>query len=481
MFFFSQRDLLPCALAAVMLAAAADAGAQSYRYRPPSIDQALATAPVAPAPLRNGHNSETLHILVGQSTILRGTVLKRIYVANPAVLQTFNSAPDEVVVTAKAPGSSSLILWDAQGHPFIYNVSADFDPLTVRAALDSEFPGNKIEVQGNQDLLTLTGTAETKEAVEAAGKLAASYAKNVANSIRVTPARRKQVELKLEILEVDRTKMEQFGFNLFRAAGNNVGGLSTQQFASTATLTRAATGNTIAVTDPMNLFFFNFAHNIGATIQDLEQKNVVQILAEPTLTAMSGQQARFLSGGEFPFPIVEGGTGNSTAITIQFRQYGVKMDFTPTVNDDGTIHMKVSPEVSALDYANAVTISGYTIPALSTRRAETEVEVRDGQSFAISGLLDHRTTEILSKMPGIGDVPLLGQLFHSKNVSHSVIELVVIVRAHVLDPGADAAEPEAPAWAVPNLTPETFDKALHRERPNDVPPLPNPVHLVPQP
>ena len=157
--------------------------------------------------------------------------------------------------------------------------------------------------------------------------------------------------------------------------------------------------------------------------------------------------------------MVEGGTGNSTAVTIQFRQFGVKVDFTPTVNSDGSIRLKLAPEVSALDYSNAVTISGFTIPALSTRRAETEVEIRDGQSFVVSGLLDHRTTEIMSKVPGIANIPILGQLFRSKNFNHSVVELVIMVTATIVDPLAPNAgpAPDEPKFVVPNLDADAFD------------------------
>jgi pilus assembly protein CpaC len=454
--------------------------AQTYHYKPPVVDKSSRLVP-SYSQVRGGHAKDTLHIVVGQTTILRGSLIRRVYIANPAILQTYSSAPDELVVTAKVPGSTSLVLWDAAGNSVIYNVSADFDPMTLRAALDSEFPGNHIQVHGGPDLLTLTGTVPTREMEEAAGKLVASYSKNVANSLRVVPARQKQVELKLQILEVDRSKMEQFGFNLFSVAGKNLGSSSTQQFPTTASASGSGTGGTtITVSNPLNFYFFNAANNIGVTIQDLEEKNVLQILAEPTLTTMSGEAAKFLSGGEFPFPVVQG-TGNGTAISIQFRPFGVKMDFTPIVNDDGTIRVKVSPEVSTLDYANAVTISGFTVPAISSRRAETEVELRDGQSFAISGLLDHRTTEILSKVPGIGDIPILGQFFRSKNISHSVVELVVIVRARVVDPVTQPGDAQQPAWAVPNMTGGAFDKALHRQRPNDVPPLPQTAPTQRQP
>jgi pilus assembly protein CpaC len=205
------------------------------------------------------------------------------------------------------------------------------------------------------------------------------------------------------------------------------------------------------------------------TLQDLQNKNIAQILAEPTITTLSGQKASFLAGGEFPFPVVQGSSGGLTSVTIQFRPYGVKLEFTPLVNDDGTIQLKVAPEVSALDYTNAVTITGYTIPAISTRRADTQVELRNGQSFAISGLLDHRTTDIFSKMPGIGDVPVLGQLFRSKNVNHSTVELMVVVTPTIVDPLTDASAPDDPncryrCWTPHNSIKNSASKSRRRNQ-----------------
>jgi pilus assembly protein CpaC len=225
--------------------------------------------------------------------------------------------------------------------------------------------------------------------------------------------------------------------------------------------TPAATG--VGVSNPLNLFLYNQEFNIGLAISDLEQKQVLQILAEPTITAISGEKASFLSGGEFPFPVVQG-TSGFTSVTVQFRPYGVKLDFTPTVNPDGSIRLKVAPEVSALDYTNEVQISGYTIPAISTRRAETDVELRSGQSFAISGLLDHRLTNALSKMPGIASIPILGEFFRSKNNTASVVELVVIVTPTIVDPLTDTTPPVEPSMAKPNLNPKTFDRQVGGSR-----------------
>ena len=181
---------------------------------------------------------------------------------------------------------------------------------------------------------------------------------------------------------------------------------------------------------------FNPEINLGATIKALQSKNVLQILAEPNLMAMSGQTAHFLAGGLFPYPVVQGGTAGSVpAITIQFQPYGVRLEFTGYIQDDGTIRLKVAPEVSSLDYSNAIIISGFTMPAIQTRKADTEIELRDGQSFGIAGLLDRRTTLQLSKIPGIGDIPILGELFKSKNTDITNTELLVLVTPVIVRSG----------------------------------------------
>jgi pilus assembly protein CpaC len=360
----------------------------------------------------------------------------------------------EIVLTAKSAGTSSLVLWDETGGHRLYAVTADLDPEAVRASINAAFPGSAIRVATGEGKIFLTGNVASDAASEAALKMASLYAKDVVNSLVIVPEHGKQVELKLRIVEVDRTRLDQFGVNIF-AGGRTAVGATTQQFNSA----NMGSGSSLTVSDPLNLFLYNSKLNVGLTVQDLEQKQILQVLAEPTLTTLSGLPARFLSGGEFPFPVVQGGTGSSTAITIQFRPYGVKVDFTPTVNPDGSIRIKLSPEVSTLDFSNAVTISGFTIPALSSRRTETEVEIQDGQSFIVSGLLDHRTTEIMSKIPGIGNVPILGQLFRSKNLNHSVVELVIIVTATVVDPLASMPV------GGPILHNKSEDGITHEDRP----------------
>ncbi len=416
---------------------------------------------LAPLAIHSSASIDQLHITVGRSVMLTSAVpLRRIYVGNPVVLQTYTSGSTEIVLTAKTAGVSSMVLWDETGGHRMYTVSADLDPEALRASFDAAFPGSQIHVDTGEGKVFLTGSVATDAASDAALKMASLYAKDVVNSLFVVPVHGKQVQLKLRIVEVDRTRLDQLGVNIF-AGGRTAIGTSTQQFSSSAT----GSGSSLSVSDPLNIFLYNAKLNVGLTLKDLEQKQILQVLAEPTLTTLSGMPASFLSGGEFPFPVVQGGTANSTAVTIQFRPYGVKVDFTPTVNADGSIRIRLSPEVSTLDYTNAVTISGFTIPALSTRQTETEVEIQNGQSFIVSGLLDHRTTEIMSKMPGISSIPILGDLFRSKNFNHSVVELVIIVTATVVDPLATTppAPPEQPKMAVPNLDPNAFDEGAHNK------------------
>jgi pilus assembly protein CpaC len=288
----------------------------------------------------------------------------------------------------------------------------------------------------------------------------------------------------VRIIEIDRSRAEQLGFNFF-GPGVNSFSSSTGQFGAitvgattpSSTSSPTASSSLLSLSSLLGMFYYNQDLQLGAAIQALTNLQIAQILAEPTITALSGEKASFLSGGEFPYPVVQGGTGGFTSVTIEFRPYGVKLDFTPTVLADGTIQLKVAPEVSALDYSNEVTISGYTIPAISTRRAETLIELKSGQSFAISGLLDNRTTDQLEKIPGIGDIPILGKLFQSKSVNHTVAELAVIVTPTLVDPLSDNPTPTQPKMVIPFINEPTFDKGI---APKNPPMQPQPQPLPPQ-
>lgn len=419
--------------------------------------------------------AEVLHILTGHSAIIRTDArLKRVMIANPAVLTTITSSPNEIIATAAAPGSSSLVLRYVNDESKIIEVFSDIDVSLLRDAVARAFPGQDIHVEGEEARILLSGTASNQAAVDQLVKMAAPFAKDIVNSVQLgRSARAKQIMLKVKFAEVDRRKLEQYGFNLFSTgATNTIGSVGTQQFGNTSlgqgarlegAIGAPTTGYTtnFALNDLLNIFVFRPDLNLGATIKDLQQKNVLQILAEPNLLAVSGEQAHFLAGGELPYPIVQGGTGGQNTVTIQFKPFGVKLDFTGTVESDDVVRLKVAPEVSAVDFSNAITLQGSVLPAISTRRAETVVDLRNGQSFGIAGLLDQRTTAQLSKVPGIGDIPILGLLFKSKGVDRSNTELLVIVTPFILDsPATAAAEPQLPKTPYKSVTPENFDKNL---------------------
>jgi pilus assembly protein CpaC len=252
-----------------------------------------------------------------------------------------------------------------------------------------------------------------------------------------------EILLQVRFAEVNRSAINQFGINLLSLPGaKNIGTVSTQQFSppqlttSNGVTSTPTTGTNIGLSDLLNIFIYRPDINLAATIQALQEQNLLEILAEPNLMTESGKDASFLAGGEFPFPILQstGGSGGFAGITIQFKEFGVRLNFTPTLTPDGLIHLKVKPEVSSLDFTNALTLQGFVIPALATNRVESEMNLTDGQSFAIAGLMDNRVTEQLQKVPGIGDIPILGKLFQSRSVNKSKNELIVVVTPHIVHP-----------------------------------------------
>jgi pilus assembly protein CpaC len=259
----------------------------------------------------------------------------------------------------------------------------------------------------------------------------------VINLLKIdTPPQERQILLKVRFADVDRSKSLSLGINFFGAPHGIPFNTTTGQSAPTTigSLPAAGVPTSFSLSDTLNLLLFDPHFNVGATLQALAAQNVLQILSEPNLLAMNGKEASFVAGGEFPFPTLQGGGAGIGQVTVSFREFGIRLHFVPTITPRGTIRLHVTPEVSSLNYANSLTVSGSTVPALSTRRVDTEVELQSGQSFAIAGLLDNQATESLSKIPGLSEIPLLGKLFTSKNISKSNSELIVIVTPEFVEP-----------------------------------------------
>ena len=417
------------------------------------------------------HSAAPLRVMVGKSLLINTTErLKRVSVTDPNVADAIVVTPTQILVHGRSAGEVSLLIWDELERSRSFDLRVDVD---VSAASEEErrvFPDEQIAVTPSRSAIVLSGHVTTEDIAKRAGMIAEAYSKNVVNVLTFGPVGAQEVLLEVKFAEVDRSAALQLGVNYFAPSiGHTTGTLSTGQFGgssistssatttttgSTTTTSTSGTAPTINLTNPLNLFLFRNDINFGMVIEALQQKNLLQILAEPNLIAVNGKEASFLAGGEFPFPIVQPGQG-FTAVTIAFKEFGVRLRFTPVIMPNGNIHLRVVPEVSQLDFTNGLTISGFNIPALSTRRADTEFELQDGQSFVIAGLLDNRLTQIANKVPGIGDIPILGNLFKSKNLQKSKTELMVLCTVHRVSPSTQG--PAGPDYPKPFMDKDKFD------------------------
>jgi pilus assembly protein CpaC len=386
--------------------------------------------------------------------------IKRVSVTDATIADPLVVAPTQILIHGRAPGEVSLLIWDELERSRSFDLRVDVD---VSAAAEEEkrvFPDEQIAVTPSRSAIVLSGHVSTEDVAKRAGMIADAYSKNVVNVLTFGPVGAQEVLLEVKFAEVDRTAVTQLGINLFAPGlGNTIAQTQTGQFGSITTTrppSNTTTPPTVNISDFLNVFVTRTDVNIGAVIKAMQQKNLLQILAEPNLIAVNGKEASFLAGGEFPFPTVQPGNGVN-AITIQFREFGVRLKFTPVIMPSGNIHLKVVPEVSTLDFANGLTISGFNVPALSTRRADTEFELQDGQSFVIAGLMDNRVTNIYNKIPGLGDIPILGNFFKSKSTTKSNAELMVLCTVRRISPSAQP--PATPANPKPFLDKNKFDGA----------------------
>ncbi|HVO82597.1 MAG TPA: type II and III secretion system protein family protein [Terriglobales bacterium] len=425
-------------------------------------------AATAQAPPPEATGAAPLRVLVGKSLLINTTErLKRVSVTDPSVADAIVVTPTQILVHGRSAGEVSLLIWDELERSRSFDLRVDVDVSAAAEEERSVFPEEQITVTPSRSAIVLSGHVSTEDVAKRAGMIAQAYSKNVVNVLTFGPVGAQEVLLEVKFAEVDRTAVQQLGVNLF-TPGNakTVAGSTTGQFggisvSSTSTTTSSTGGTTTSVTTPtltvnnaLNLFLFRTDVNFGAVIQALQQKNLLQILAEPNLIAVNGKEASFLAGGEFPFPIVQPGQG-FTAVTISFKEFGVRLKFTPVIMPNGNIHLRVVPEVSQLDFTNGITIQGFTVPALSTRRADTEFEIQDGQSFVIAGLMDNRVTTIVNKIPGLGDIPILGNFFKSKNAQKSKTELMVLCTARRISPSTE--KPATPTYPQPFMDKEKFD------------------------
>jgi pilus assembly protein CpaC len=392
-------------------------------------------------------SANDLSVAVGKTVLVDvAWPIKRIANNLAEVADVHATSPTEVMVQGKTPGETSLIIWDTHGGRQFFNVtvrantSALNDNLdSIRRELRAELPGQTLKISSENGSIFLRGTVKDLNSSERAVKIAAvglpSAAGKVVNLLNVdVPEGEQQILLKVRFASVDRSAERDLGINFADIGGlNTTGSITTGQFSPPS----ITTGSTPSATfNPLNIFATPIGNlPIGVSIEALETKGVVEVLAEPNVLAVNGKEASFLAGGEFPYPVVQAGTGGSgSSVSITFKEYGVRLNFIPVITPRGTIRLQVAPEVSALDFSNAVQVSGFDVPAITSRKMKTEVELADGQSFVIGGLLDNRDNEIFSKIPFLGDIPILGKFFQSIQKKKSNTELIVIVTPEIVAP-----------------------------------------------
>ncbi len=436
---------------------------------------AIASAQTAPP--------RELSLIVGRGELfLFDADVKTVAASEPKIADAIVISPREVMINAKSIGKTTVVIWEQGAVPRRYNVSITPDTTEIdnlRKAIKESVAEGNITVTGNAETIVLTGTAHNKDEAKRAEALASTHAKKVSNLIEVPAlADPKQIMLEVKFASIDRTSLSEVGFNMFSRNTGMIGETSTQQFQSPRFSqlqfqNQQFSNTTVNFADLLNLFVFRPDLNIGAVIKALQSNNMLQILAEPNLIAMEGTTASFLAGGSFPFPTLTAtSTGGATSpvVTVQFKKFGVQLDFTPDITPSGAIHLKVRPEVSSLDYANAVTLQGFLIPAVASRHAETEVILKDGESFAIAGLIDSRVIRSMSKVKFLGDIPVLGNLFKSRSTSKTNDELLVVVTPHFVRPVSvedKAKMPTFPENFLPTYSKEIAAKAAAAQKARD--------------
>ena len=386
-----------------------------------------------------GQNKETIavNVLVGQSRVINfDRPVGRFSVSNPEIAEAVLVTPDQVLVNGKAFGQVNFIAWEQTGGQFlVFDVYVRANLSLIDSQIRALFPKDDVRLSQANGSVVISGSVkdantstQVQSVVEAAGF-------KTVNMLTSPISNATQIQLEVRVAEVNRNKLRDYNTSYTTQPDGGTGGYINSG-AAPSVLDRVGmnpVGSLFPLVQPaLNLFIFNRQINSGAFLRMLRQEGAFRQLAEPNLIAMNGQQASFLAGGEFPVPVLQNTAGQ--AITIVWKEYGVRLNFKPTIIDEDHIRLELEPEVSTIDFNNGIRFNGFVIPALRTRRAKTGVELRDGQSFALAGLLDNSETKTLSRIPIVSEIPVLGNLFKSKSFEKKETELMFFVTAHLVKP-----------------------------------------------
>ncbi|MFN7998303.1 MAG: pilus assembly protein N-terminal domain-containing protein [Bryobacteraceae bacterium] len=470
---YMKRAALSWTIALVFAASYPAAAQQPAQAQTPTASQGQ-QEPANPAEAQDANQASPhqLYVTVGKSLIVNSAApIERVSVGYNDVAEATAIGLHEVLVNGKGPGETSLIIWQRDGNKLFFDLTVRPNTSDVKAKLQAlrrqmnkQIPGQNIDVSFENGTVFLSGTVHDLTSAQRAEAIAATLGKTVNLLYVSVPPPDGEILLNIKFCIVDRTNSSELGLNLISTgAANTIGTVGTQQFSppKLSTDTTNGTGKTtITLTDALNIFLLRPDLNLGATIRALQARSFFEVLAEPNVLASDGKLASFLAGGEFPYPTLQGGGAGLGSVTIQFREFGVRLNFVPTITPRGTIKLELAPEVSALDFTSGLVFQGFNIPALTVRRVHTEIELEPGQSFAIGGLMDRRTTETFNKIPGIGDIPILGKLFQSRSLNKQNSELLVIATPELVRPMP--AGQKLPELTYPRQLPDPISKTPNR-------------------
>jgi pilus assembly protein CpaC len=404
-----------------------------------------AQTPNSPSEGSRQDSSRELSVGVGKTAVIDFThPVIRVAIGLGDVAEVTAVSPNEVLVNGKAPGNTSLVVWERGGVRHFFNVAVhasrfvtDDSISGLRRELNTQLAGQDVTATSENGTVYLRGTVRDLASSDRAVQIASGLGK-VVNLLYVdVPQAPPQILLKVRFCSVDRNAIKQLGLNFFSTgATNSIGTVSTGQFSPpSVTLPSGAGAAAATLGGGLQLSVFRPDLNLGATLEALETRGLVESLAEPNIIAEDGKEASFLAGGEYPYPMVQGTAGGASgAVTIEFKEYGIRLSFIPTITPRGTIRLQLAPEVSSLDFTNAIQVSGFNVPAINLRRVKTEVELDDRQSFVVGGLLDNTESETFQKIPFLGDIPVLGKFFQSMQRNKNNTELIVIVTPEIVPP-----------------------------------------------
>ena len=416
-----------------------------------------------------GADGESVSLTVGRSTVVdTGMPIARVSLTSADIADALVTSPSELLINGKTPGTISMFVWNRSGGIKRYEINVQRDLARLTSQIKELFPNEKIEARANGRSIVLSGSVSNKDVIDRAVSLAGGYVDKKEDVITLLQlaegAPSNQVLLRVRFAEVSRSAVTELGASFFTSPDgqfHNVIGRITSGTPA-PTFDNQNGSNKLIFSDFLNFFIWDFKHDLGTVVKALQTRGLFQSLAEPNLVAESGKEASFLAGGEIPVPVAQPG-GAGVAVTIMWKEFGIRLNFTPVVNGD-RVHLKVRPEVSTLDFTNAITLQGFRIPALSTRRTETELELQNGQTFAIAGLMNNTMNKSMQKVPGIGDIPILGLLFRSEAAQKDRTELVVMITPQILRNNSPGVTNELPR------TPETFLPPLDPKRTRELPP-----------